>query len=57
MEKVCNTCKHIKRQSKSPVYFCEAFPGGIPMPFLAGDQEHTLPLSQQGNDIVWEPRD
>lgn len=34
---------------------CKAFPKGIPMEIAYGDNLHKTPLSNQDNDIVFEP--
>jgi|LakMenEpi03Aug12_release.lakeMendotaPanAssembly.Ray.scaffolds.fasta_scaffold206887_2 hypothetical protein len=33
---------------------CFAFPNGIPDEIIVGDNLHTEPLPNQGNDIVFE---
>lgn len=54
MEKVCNYCKHLrKNKTGSPVFYCVAFPDGIP-PLLFGE-EHTVPYPMQTGDTVFEP--
>jgi len=34
---------------------CLAFPEGIPEEILTGESDHTEPLPEQDNDIVFEP--
>lgn len=34
---------------------CKAFPNGIPQEILIGENEHTKPLPDQENNIVFEP--
>ena len=34
---------------------CEAFPEGIPNVIAYGENDHTKPLPDQENDIVYEP--
>jgi hypothetical protein len=34
---------------------CQAFPKGIPDEIMQGENDHTTPLPDQGNDIVFEP--
>lgn len=52
---ICENCKHILNDK--PGYFCKAFPGGIPEEILTGDDDHSKPLPEQDNDIVFEPID
>ena len=33
---------------------CKAFPKGIPSEIAYGNNRHTKPLSDQGNDIIFE---
>lgn len=46
---LCNICKN---------YFgdltCQAFPSGIPKEILSGENNHSEPLENQSNDIVFE---
>lgn len=34
---------------------CQAFPNGIPEKILLGENNHSKPLKDQDNDIVFEP--
>ena len=45
----CMACKHINFDGG-----CAAFPDEIPMYFADGQLEHTTPIADQGNDIVFE---
>ncbi len=47
----CATCGHYQ-----PDQTCAAFPGGIPMGFVAGDVIHTEVLQGQAGDTVWTQR-
>ena len=47
---VCFTCKHFRRFGGG----CEAFPEGIPDEITSGQNEHSEPLKDQENDIVFE---
>jgi len=46
----CLMCKNYTDNGE-----CLAFPDGIPDEILRGEQEHTKPLPDQNNDIVYEP--
>ena len=46
----CYMCKHRIQENT-----CEAFPAGIPEEILTGENDHTKPLPDQENDIVYEP--
>jgi hypothetical protein len=48
---VCNECKHRK-----PKGICTAFKKGIPSVIFSGKNQHSKPLPNQGNDIVFEPK-
>lgn len=45
----CMACKHINFDGG-----CAAFPDEIPIYFADGQEVHTNPISDQGNDIVFE---
>ncbi len=46
----CLLCKNYIADGK-----CLAFPKGIPEGILRGEDDHSEPLPEQGNDIVFEP--
>tara|TARA_R110002012_G_scaffold56399_1_gene144526 strand:+ start:95 stop:328 length:234 start_codon:yes stop_codon:yes gene_type:complete len=50
----CTTCRHYVFHSV--VYAtCEAFPKGIPVEFLMGDEPHDVPHKAQADrTILWE---
>lgn len=50
---LCLKCKHLRKFEGG----CKAFPDGIPMEISEEGLEHTKPLPDQGNDIVFEPKD
>ena len=47
----CLNCKHLFLNKKRK---CKAFPDGIPQSILEGKNNHTEPLSEQNNKIVFE---
>ena len=49
---ICFGCVHYKGGSS---YKCKAFPDGIPDVILVGENDHSEPLPEQENDIVFEP--
>lgn len=49
---VCLMCNFLKWNMT-----CEAFPNGIPQEILVGENDHSKPLPNQDNDIVFEPID
>ena len=49
-ELICSKCKHFRRTEGG----CDAFPAGIPDEITGGENKHTAPLPNQGNDIVFE---
>lgn len=52
-EPICTKCKHYHTDDN----YCDAFPkgGGIPYEILEGDNDHSKPLPEQKNNIVFEP--
>lgn len=52
---ICNGCKHYLR--KEPGATCRAFMEGIPKEILIGKNNHSIPLDNQKNAIVFEPKD
>jgi hypothetical protein len=46
---ICDLCQHILIRR----YTCEAFPQGIPEEILNKKNNHSKPLSEQGNEIVF----
>ncbi len=48
---ICFKCKHFSIATST----CTAFPKEIPDEILNGNNDHTEPLPDQGNDIVFEP--
>jgi hypothetical protein len=48
---ICSSCKHFDRSEGN----CIAFPDEIPEPILIGINNHSKPLPEQDNDIVFEP--
>ncbi len=48
---VCFKCKHFRRFEGG----CDAFPNGIPDQITVGQNKHSQPLPNQGNEIVFEP--
>jgi len=51
---ICMKCKNYLRDDFDGLN-CNAFPKGIPDEILFGENDHTTPLPDQGNDIVFEP--
>jgi len=49
----CRYCKHFVNYE----YKCKAFHNGIPDEILNGENDHSKPLSDQDNKIVFEPLD
>jgi hypothetical protein len=46
---ICLSCKHYIGKAK-----CEAFTDGIPESILSGQNDHSKPLPEQENEIVFE---
>ncbi len=40
----------------SMIHYCTAFPKEIPVGITHGDNIHFKPLKNQGNDIIFQPR-
>lgn len=51
LEAICFNCKHYNEEKG----ICKAFPKVIPEEILIGNNDHSKPLPDQGNDIVFEP--
>jgi hypothetical protein len=47
---ICFECKHFRPD----VGGCDAFPDDIPLEILSGENDHSKPLKDQQNDIVFE---
>lgn len=47
---ICFRCKHFREIEGG----CNAFPEGIPDEITSGENEHSKPLKDQENDIVFE---
>lgn len=52
-EPICFTCKHFDINTSK----CPAFKGDIPDEILFGINDHSKPLEDQGNEIIYEPKD
>ena len=48
---ICFRCKNYNGESS---YKCKAFPKGIPDEILLGENDHSKPLKNQKNDIIFE---
>lgn len=46
---ICNICKHYNRNLT-----CKAFSDGIPIIIISGENNHSKPLKDQNNNIVFE---
>jgi len=47
---ICIDCKNFNGKE----FNCKAFPEGIPIEIIDGFNDHSKPLSNQDNDIVFE---
>jgi len=47
----CLACKHLGKPLT-----CKAFPKGIPKKILDGKIDHSTPIPDQDNDIIFEER-
>jgi hypothetical protein len=47
---ICINCKFLDKNLK-----CKAFPKGIPKEILLGENDHSKPLPNQENNIIFEP--
>lgn len=47
---ICINCKHYNTNDET----CKAFTNGIPDEIWAGPNDHSEPLPEQDNDIVFE---
>lgn len=50
LETICFKCKHFNLETSK----CKAFRGDIPEEILSGENTHSEPLPEQGNDIIFE---
>lgn len=50
LEPICFKCKHFDIETST----CEAFTKEIPYVILTGENDHSKPLPDQKNDIVFE---
>lgn len=46
----CNLC-----ESNGLYLFCKAFPDGIVNEIINGENDHSKPLSNQDNNVIFEP--
>lgn len=51
LEPICFNCKHFDIETST----CKAFPIEIPDEILSGENDHSKPLPEQKNNIVFEP--
>ena len=49
---ICINCKHYNIDKNN----CQAFKNGIPEIIWVGSDDHSSPLPDQENDIVFEPK-
>jgi len=57
---ICIKCKHwinndVQNLCKAFPKATKKFPKGIPWEIISGENDHSRPLPDQGNDIVFEP--
>lgn len=52
LEPICFRCIHFDIETST----CKAFTNQIPDEILNGNNNHSRPLPDQGNDIVFEPK-
>jgi hypothetical protein len=52
---ICFFCKHYKISNDKIMEVCNAFPNGIPNDILSSENDHSKPLPEQQNDIIFEP--
>lgn len=50
---ICFKCKHFDKFGLNEG--CDAFPLGIPDEITSGNNDHSKPLKEQDNDIVFTP--
>lgn len=48
---ICIDCKYLLKG-----LICRAFPNGIPDEIISGENDHSKPLPEQKNDVVFEPK-
>lgn len=53
-EPICFFCKHF---IEGKDYKCQAFPDGIPNDILFDKNDHSKPLPDQKNEIVFEKKE
>jgi hypothetical protein len=53
LEPICFNCTHFNIETST----CKAFTKEIPFEILNGENNHSKPLPEQENDIVFEPVD
>ena len=51
----CLGCNNFNFKNWKRGASCKAFPKGIPRIIANGEVDHSKPLPDQGNDIVFEP--